>query len=296
MTGTGRGQDLKKAGVTDESNLGQLELNAIAQSLGSESMAEYLGKVSDAGVGTETAKAMMNALKMKGVGVESDIVTNQTYVTHKGKTYGSDQEAEVAEYGRRFYESEVGDVEISVPSPTSPQARKGRQEDAKEAADAQAKNSKLQKANEDATYEAMKRIKQDEFEANLRAKLGGIDGFGKTTGDLSKLRNRLMGITATDQNRDQLNVAKDLFAQAGHLDYISVDDAYVRKGQRPIKVNPKDNALFFKDGGPMDPRGGGGGARAIFNITVNGGPDLEARVMSAVDKGLRKNRVVVQPN
>jgi hypothetical protein len=141
----------------------------------------------------------------------------------------------------------------------------------------------------------LKRVKQDEFEANLRAKLGGIDGFGNTTGDLSQLRTRLMKIKETDANREKLNVAKDLFSQAGHLDYISVDDAFVRKGQRPIKVNPNDNALFFKDGGPMDPRGGGG-ARAVFNITVNGGPDLESRVMSAVDKGLRKNRVVVQPN
>ena len=141
----------------------------------------------------------------------------------------------------------------------------------------------------------MKRNRQDEFEANLRAKLGGIEGFGNTTGDLSQLRTRLMGIAETDANREKLNVAKDLFAQAQHLDYISVDDAFVRKGQRPIKVNSNDNALFFKDGGPMDPRGGGG-PRAVFNITVNGGPDLEARVMSAVDKGLRKNRVVVQPN
>lgn len=296
MVSKGQKSGLVSSGVADLANLEQIELNAIAQSLGSNTMMEYMERVVEAGVGTKTATGLLDALRAKGVRADPDIVTNQVDLLYKGKSYTSDRQAQEAEYGNKYRsDAEVGDIELNVPSPTSPQARKGRQEDAKEAAEAQAKNSKLQKANEDATYEAMKRIRQDEFEANLRAKLGGIEGFGTTTGDLSQLRTRLMSIAETDANREKLNVAKDLFAQAQHLDYISVDDAFVRKGQRPIKVNPNDNALFFKDGGPMDPRGGGG-PRAVFNITVNGGPDLEARVMSAVDKGLRKNRVVVQPN
>jgi hypothetical protein len=309
-----RGEDLVGAGRVKADDMVQVKMISAAQSLGFNTMEDLVKKATAEGVGSSSSKALMEGLKAQGIDTSADIVTNTLDFLVDNKRFNSDPDRFIEEYSDVGVEanqagSKAGDFDFNYPSPTSPEARKGRKEDGKEAAEAQAKNSKLQKANEEATYKAQKRIKKEEFEATLRSKLGGLENFGSTKGDLSNLRTRLGGVKETEANKAKLAEAKELFAQAGHLGYVNVNDAgvskggglYIKKGAPSVRTHPQDNALFYKDGGPMDPRmgkggGGGGGGTAVFNITVNGGPDLEQRVMGVLEKGLKKNRVVVQPN
>lgn len=308
-----KGEDLVAGGRVDQKDLSHVKMDSAAQSLGFDNINELSKHMVKMEHTSDEYIRLKQGLESKGIRANTDLSHSHIDFKFEGKDFTDDIKKREASfdpkrkhkvYGYRKIDEEVGDFEFNMPSPTSPQARKGRKEDAKEAADAQAKNSKLQKANEEAAYKAQKRIEKEKFEAQLRSKLGGIEGFGSTKGDLSKLRTRLSGFKETEENKAKLAQAKELFEQAGHLGYVDVHDAgvtkgggiYIKKGAPTVRTHPQDNALFYKDGGPMDPRTGQGGGTAIFNMTLNGGPDLEQRVMGVLEKGLKKNRVVVQPN
>lgn len=300
-----KGQDLVGTGRVSKEDLAHVKMDAAAQALGFDFMEELIEKVEEEGVNTIKAKELREGLKAQGIDSSVDIAGGTLTFNVDGERFNSNIERFIETYGKDFGEKQAGAYDFYYPNPTSTEARKGRQEDAKEAADAQAKNAKLQKANEEAAYQAQKRIEKEKFEAQLRSKLGGLEGFGSTTGDLSSLRTRLSGFKETEENKAKLAEAKELFEQAGHMGYVDALDAgvskggglYIKKGAPTVRTHPQDNALFYKDGGPMDPRMSQGGAgTAVFNITINGGPDLEQRVMGVLEKGLKKNRVVVQPN
>lgn len=309
-----KGEDLVAGGRVNQKGLAHVKMDTAAQSLGFDNINKLSNYMLQQEHTSKEYKRLQEGLKSKGIEANADLGHTHVDLKYGGKLYTSDNKKREDSFdpnkkqkvfGYSKAEEEAGDFEFNMPSPTSPQARKGRKEDAKETAEAQAKNSKLQKANEEAAYKAQKRIEKEKFEAQLRSKLGGIQGFGSTEGDLyGALKTRLGGIAVNNENREKIAQAKELFEQAGHLGFKDVHDAgvtkggglYIKKGAPTVRTHPQDNALFYKDGGPMDPRGGQGVGKAVFNITINGGPDLEQRVMGVLEKGLKKNRVVVQPN
>ena len=63
---------------------------------------------------------------------------------------------------------------------------------------------------------------------------------------------------------------------------IDVDDAFISKDGAMYRGPSADNILMFKDGGPLDPRTGGGGSVVI---NVNGGD--QAMVYRTVVRAMR---------
>lgn len=64
---------------------------------------------------------------------------------------------------------------------------------------------------------------------------------------------------------------------------IDVDDAFISKDGAMYRGPSADNILMFKDGGPLDPRTGGGGSSVVIN--VNGGD--QAMVYRTVVRAMR---------
>ena len=67
------------------------------------------------------------------------------------------------------------------------------------------------------------------------------------------------------------------------FDFTAVQDAFISKDGAMYRGPSADNILMFKDGGPLDPRTGGGGGNVVINI--NGGD--QAMVYRTVARAMR---------
>ena len=71
----------------------------------------------------------------------------------------------------------------------------------------------------------------------------------------------------------------------GRFNLTPIEDAFF-SGGKVYRPHDRDSALFFQDGGPMDPRGGGGRGNVVINI--NGGD--QALVYRTVARAMRAAR------